>query len=89
MLIFDNIIRKPWYNYDFDFFMEDGELRKIQCFLGKSISSIRQKLNEIPDIEVLEGEEEWVITLIDLPNTDSEVVISKTSPKNLPLESDD
>ncbi len=50
MLIFDNIIRKPWYNYDFDFFMEDGELRKIQCFLGKSISSIRQKLNEIKSV---------------------------------------
>ena len=49
----------------------------------------RQKRNEIPVIEVLEGEEEWVMKVIDLPNTDSEVVISKTSSKNLPLESDD
>ena len=48
-----------------------------------------QKRNEIPDIEVLEGEEEWVIKVIDLQNTDSEAVISKTSPKNLPLEFDD
>ena len=55
---------------------------------AKSMNT-RQKRNEIPDIEVLEGEEEWVMKVIDLPNTDSEVVISKTSPKNLPLESDD
>jgi len=48
-----------------------------------------QKRNEMPDIEVLEGEEEWVMKVIDLPNNDSEAVISKTSPKNLPLESDD
>jgi hypothetical protein len=53
------------------------------------IMNTRQKQKEIPDIEVLEGEEEWVMKVIDLPNTDSEAVISKTSPKNLPLESDD
>ena len=47
------------------------------------------KRNEIPDIEVLENEEEWVMKVIDLPNNDSEAVISKTSSKNLPLESDD
>ena len=47
------------------------------------------KRNEIPDIEVLEGEEEWVMKVVDLPTNFSEAVISKTSPKNLPLESDD
>ena len=47
------------------------------------------KRNEIPDIEVLEGEEEWVMKVVDLPTNTSEAVISKTSPKNLPQESDD
>lgn len=47
------------------------------------------KRNEIFDIEVLEGEEEWVMKVIDSPTNTSEAVISKTSPKNLPLESDD
>ena len=45
--------------------------------------------NEIPNIELLEGEEEWVMKVVDLPTNTSEAVISKTSPKNLPLESDD
>ena len=52
-------------------------------------ANVNEVKEQLPDIEVLEGEEEWVIKVIDLPNTDSEVVISKTSPKNLPLESDD
>ena len=47
------------------------------------------KQNEIPNIELLEGEEEWVMKVVDLPTNTSEAVISKTSPKNLPLESDD
>ena len=48
------------------------------------------KLNEqLPDIEVLEGEEEWVMKVVDLPTNTFEAVISKTSPKNLPQESDD
>jgi hypothetical protein len=54
-------------------------------------TNIYQKLNELPDIELLEGEEEWVmrvISEIDLPNNNSEVVISKTSPRNLPQEND-
>ena len=48
-----------------------------------------QKRNEIPNIELLEGEEEWVMKVVDLPTNTSEAVISKTSPKNLPQESDD
>ena len=54
-------------------------------------TNIYQKLNELPDIELLEGEEEWVmrvISEIDLPNNNSEAVISKTSPRNLPQEND-
>ena len=47
------------------------------------------KRNEIPDIELLEGEEEWVMKVVDLPTNFSEAVISKTSPKNLPQESND
>ena len=47
------------------------------------------KRNEIPNIELLEGEEEWVMKVVDLPTNFSEAVISKTSPKNLPQESDD
>ena len=47
------------------------------------------KRNEIPDIGLLEGEEEWVMKVVDLPTNTSEAVISKTSPKNLPQESDD
>ena len=47
------------------------------------------KRNEIPNIELLEGEEEWVMKVVDLPTNNSEAVISKTSPKNLPQESDD
>ncbi len=46
------------------------------------------KRNEIPDIEVLEGEEEWVMKVFDLPNTESEAVITRTSPKNLPFKND-
>ena len=52
-------------------------------------TNIYQKLNELPDIELLEGEEEWVMKVVDLPTNTSEAVISKTSPKNLPLESDE
>ena len=55
----------------------------------KMRANVNELKKQLPDIEVLEGEEEWVIKVIDLPNTDSEAVISKTSPKNLPLESDD
>ena len=47
------------------------------------------KRNEIPNIELLEGEEEWVMKVVDLPTNTSEAVISKTSPKNLPQESED
>ena len=47
------------------------------------------KRNEIPNIELLEGEEEWVMKVVDLPTNTTEAVISKTSPKNLPQESDD
>jgi hypothetical protein len=52
-------------------------------------ANVNELKKQLPDIEVLEGEEEWVMKVIDLPNTDSEAVISKTSSKNLPLESDD
>jgi hypothetical protein len=52
-------------------------------------ANVNKLKEQLPDIEVLEGEEEWVMKVIDLPNINSEVVISKTSPKNLPLESDD
>ena len=52
-------------------------------------ANVNKLKEQLPDIEVLEGEEEWVMKVVDLPTNFSEAVISKTSPKNLPLESND
>ena len=52
-------------------------------------ANVNKLKEQLPDIEVLEGEEEWVMKVVDLPTNTSEAVISKTSPKNLPQESDD
>jgi len=52
-------------------------------------ANVNKLKEQLPDIEVLEGEEEWVMKVVDLPTNTTEAVISKTSPKNLPQESDD
>ena len=71
----------------------DKYKRSIDCNNPKGFSQKAhcqgRKKNEELDIPVLEGEEEWVMKVVDLPTNTSEAVISKTSPKNLPQESDD
>ena len=52
-------------------------------------ANVNKLKEQLPDIEVLEGEEEWVMKVVDLPTNFSEAVTSKTSPKNLPQEFDD